>query len=164
MNIVRCTKCGTLYQDGRVDCKNCGAPYEERAEKPAIAPQVGAASAFMWPYYGYVNGGSGQMGVFHVPGTDLRVRAYVDYPDGGGVSGYYNGDGSYSNPPLSPNPPDPPANPARVRDDLRGDPPCSPVDPSLYGLPDIRAYSPLTFGVPGAVKRFAQWIKGAIGR
>jgi hypothetical protein len=108
MNQVRCSKCGRLYEDDRVDCESCGAVYENKPVKQV--PQVSGFSE--WPATAWLMSTAAVWAGFGMSG------AFMPY---GGYSMY--GSGS-----MSPNPPDPKPAPEFLVDIASGSPPRTPVD------------------------------------
>jgi hypothetical protein len=96
VNQVRCSKCGRLYEDDRVDCESCGAPYEQKPVRDQIfypAHDFFMSTAQVWggfgvsgeciplvPYGSYLNYGSGSMSP-NPPDPKPAPELLVDMPD-----------------------------------------------------------------------------------
>jgi hypothetical protein len=112
MKQVRCDHCGTLYASDRTDCKNCGAPYQDKPIKEVdagwqYAGYVTDTGCYSNWYGGYVNYGSGQLVARGFTVGSAYIVTSNDDPEK-----YHNTD--YSNPP------DPKPNPNAVIDIFDG--------------------------------------------
>jgi hypothetical protein len=107
MKQVRCDKCGTLYEDDRTDCKNCGAPYKDN---PVVNAQptydatswLQTSGLYAFPYGIPLMMGSGGIGAFYTTGLTYDRGSVYDGAnsicdndpneiDGGGVTGRRHG-------------------------------------------------------------------------
>jgi hypothetical protein len=96
MKQVRCGHCGTLYEVDRTDCKNCGAPYQDKVVKDATTvDSYYPYTSQIWST-GWESLGSGQRQALGYYGGASNRHFSVTGNDN--PEKYHNTDGTYSNP------------------------------------------------------------------